>query len=201
MGPPGGWRRCAFATLGEAADPGEEIWAAADEVAAEDTAGEPSGAPEAAGDRAVRASGTSEPTPEVALGGPGTDVVSEELPAEPEGFRGAEVSSQDDVTWPGRDEQGSSTGQGASPVAESTAVQPFPSSGRLVQIVSGEWEGMGIGSDEDVPGEPRIDVGEPRELPWVGSTEESPHQEARAKQPRGGKLRRWLFGKSKGGRA
>src|SRR5204863_2511531 len=131
----------------EAVEPGEEILAAADDDAAEDAAGEPSGAPEA-GDRAGRASGTREPTSEGALGGPDTDVVSK-LTAEPEGFRGAEVSTQDDVTGPGRDEQGFPTGQRASPGAESAALQPSPSSGRIVQIVSGEWEGMGIGSDED----------------------------------------------------
>jgi len=160
-------------SLEEAADPGEQIWGEADEVHTEGVAGEPAEVPQPGG-RTGRASSIPEPTTEGASGDLHIEVASEEATAEP-------------------------AGQRASAAAEDAAPQSFPSSGRLVQIVSGEWEGMGIGSDEDVPAEPRIDAGE-RELRWVTSTEESPHEEARVDKPRGGKLRRWLFGKSKGGR-
>ena len=93
---------------------------------------------------------------------------------------------------------------------ESPAPQPL-SGGRLLQIVAEEWDGMGVGPDEDVagdqgPDEPtsdeRMTPVQPRrvdpivlgELPDLVEEQEVP-----AEQPKRGKRKRWLFGKSKGG--
>jgi chromosome partitioning protein len=89
---------------------------------------------------------------------------------------------------------------------ESPAPQPL-SGGPLLQIVAGEWEGKGVGPNQEMPDE-GISGGQVAPLPThvgpivlgelPGPEEE---QEAPAEQPEGGKLKRWLFGKSKGGHA
>ncbi len=85
--------------------------------------------------------------------------------------------------------------------AETAVPQAFSKTQRLVHIVSDEWEGLGIGPEEDLP----------REEPGPGRrgshrSEDEPAAEgdqapASTQEQHVGKLRRWLFGKSKGGRA
>jgi chromosome partitioning protein len=79
-----------------------------------------------------------------------------------------------------------------------SAAQPFSPSPRLVHIVSDEWEGMGVGPEEEAS-DVRVHVetteGTPAQPLGYGDQVEAPPE------PRVGRFRRWLFGKSKGGRA
>jgi chromosome partitioning protein len=93
---------------------------------------------------------------------------------------------------------------------ESPAPQPL-SGGRLLQIVAEEWDGMGVGPDEEVSGaqisdeptsEERTTQVQPRRVEPIvlGELPDSVEEpEVPAEQPEGGKRKRWLFGKSKGG--
>jgi chromosome partitioning protein len=95
--------------------------------------------------------------------------------------------------------------------SESAAPQSFSPSPPLVRIVSDEWEGLGVSPEEDVADEPeaggpdrssRTDgrgLGSERAAPT--SPAPPPEEPAPPSKPKGGKRRRWLFGKSKGGQA
>jgi chromosome partitioning protein len=93
--------------------------------------------------------------------------------------------------------------------SESSAPQSFSPSPPLVRIVSDEWEGLGISPEDDAAEGPE---GGPAR--WSSGTEDpgrsedgptppaAPSEDSTPrKEPEGGKRRRWLFGKSKGGHA
>jgi chromosome partitioning protein len=84
-------------------------------------------------------------------------------------------------------------------VPETPVSQTFSPSQRLVHIVSDEWEGLGVGLEEDRSGdEVELEQIEARghEEEAAAVTEQLP---SARDEPPVGKVRRWLFGKSKGG--
>jgi chromosome partitioning protein len=86
-------------------------------------------------------------------------------------------------------------------VPESPVSQAFSPSQRLVHIVSDEWEGLGVSLEEDRSGDEveleQVEAGGHKEGAAAVTEERPPAKD----EPPVGKVRRWLFGKSKGGGA
>jgi chromosome partitioning protein len=99
-------------------------------------------------------------------------------------------------------EEASALGGSSEPhaAAERGMPQPFPPVERLVHIVSDEWEGLGIRPDQDAFGNPR-DAGPAPGVAPVEPAGMSEDERVNPVEPPTAKLRRWLFGKSKGGHA
>jgi hypothetical protein len=143
---------------------------------------------------------------------PGTVKAAEQdesyRPAEPaSGVEGAPVTepAQADVEADGPPTPESSPTADVDPAprtaAERAVPQAFSPSQRLVHIVSDEWEGLGVGPEEDHPRDEvefERDPGHERADAPAAERDEPP---APSEEPPVGKVRRWLFGKSKGGGA
>jgi chromosome partitioning protein len=122
--------------------------------------------------------------------------------AEPKGTAREETTAADSA---GSEPAASNSPAPRSDKPETAVVQAFSPSPRVVQIVSDEWEGMGVGADEDasdvspVPGTADAGV---RPAPGGAAGPSAGYGEpARSRrEPRVGWFRR-LFGKSKGGRS
>jgi chromosome partitioning protein len=108
----------------------------------------------------------------------------------------------DTGSW--QETQGEDGGTPASPrvaTAETSVPQAFSQTQRLVHIVPDEWEGLGIGPEEDLPRDepgPGGRGSHPSEDEPTGEGDQAP---ASTQEQHVGKLRRWLFGKTKGGDA
>jgi chromosome partitioning protein len=85
--------------------------------------------------------------------------------------------------------------------AERAVPQAFSPSQRLVHIVSDEWEGLGVGPDEDLPQDGVGFEADEGSAGGEGSAAESDERPPSKEERPIGKRRRWLFGKSKGGGA